>query len=123
MSRSLVSYNGKGEWATDSAIAVWLRLLAQQVDVTTDVPPWLRQLAQHWHMQATIGGGMDAHLSEVVTDSQKEALIRLVENALRRLDGYGPTIPVEVLNSLGVGGVKFTRDVNTEVFAQVGRLF
>ena len=128
MGSSFTEYRGAGFWTRDASIELWLYLLAEEVRRLEDPPAWLRDAAENWHIQATVGmggcvsAGLDQHAP---TQERAAAVLELAERALARLRARGEVLPADWLNSLGLGGpgATFTRDLPTEVFTRVGEAF
>jgi hypothetical protein len=125
---SFTSYHGYGFWSRDSALELWLYLLAQEVDQMEATSEWLRAAAAEWHLQAT--GGFDGSVSAELnrhapTPEQAAAIVIVAERALGALRTRGEIMPAAWLNSLGLGGPgsSFTKDVPTALFLSVGETF
>jgi hypothetical protein len=119
---------GRGFWASDAAVEVWLFLLAREADQLADAPSWLREAARDWHANATLGviGCVSAGLDDVLTSPERvAAVIGLSEKALQWVRDHRPVLPADLLNSFGLGGPGscFTRDVEVAHFLRVGEAF
>jgi hypothetical protein len=128
MSKSFTEFRGYGFWAQDSALEVWLYVLASEIGKSTDQPDWLRSARKDWHLKATVGfmGWICANLDEHLTSTDRlDVTVRLSNQALAWFHEQGPLISAEVLNSFRVGGegAYFTRDVETDNFIRVGETF
>ena len=70
MGTSFIGYHGRGFWAGDGKIDVWLFVLCVEIDGTEGLPDWLRRARDHWHRQATVGfvgcvsPSLDRHLGD-----------------------------------------------------------
>jgi hypothetical protein len=125
---SFTEYRGAGFWTRDASIELWLYLLAEEVCRLDDRPAWLREAAEDWHIQATVGMGgcVSAGLDQYASAPDRAAVVlELAEQALAGLRSRGEVLSAEWLNSLGLGGpgATFTRDLPTEVFTRVGEAF
>lgn len=123
MATNFIDYKGKGRWASASISTVWLRLLIQETEPFADAPPWLKKLTEVWELQVKTGSCLNTGFTEIETEEQKEIVIHLMENTLASLEEFGEFISAETLNALDIGGGTYTRDVETEAFKRVGRLF
>lgn len=127
MGSSFTEFRGRGFWADDGALEVWLYFLSEEAKAHADAS-WLRKAAEDWRIQATvrfvgcISASLDEHLA---LPDRVDVAIGLAEKALKRLREWGNVIPRQTLNSLGVGGPtsEFTRDVEATVFTNVGEAF
>lgn len=89
MGSSHVEYRGRGFWARDTDLELWLLLLADEAESTPNpIPRWLEELRQHWLEQAVAGGsgcldtGLErlagaAERERVVADCARRALLRI----------------------------------------------
>jgi hypothetical protein len=105
---SYTDYGGRGFWARDSVIELWLNELVASIDSSADTPAWLRKARDWWWAQASAGFtgcvsvGMDQHLGG---DRARELLFMdLVRRVDERIASFGPAIPADVANSFGIGG-------------------
>jgi hypothetical protein len=105
---SYTDYDGRGFWARDSVVELWLNELVAMIDASADTPAWLRKARDWWWIQASAGFtgcvsvGLDQHLAG---DPDRELLfLDLVRRADERIASYGPVIPADVANSFGIGG-------------------
>ena len=87
MGTSFTSYRGKGFWARDGQVEVWLYLLVQEIDRLDPPPDWLLEVRHDWHVNATLG--MRAAL--LVSSSQRTASsitnVTAIPNSQNRLAG------------------------------------
>lgn len=128
MGSSFVSYAGRGYWARDTALEVWLWLLAEQVETVASASAWCSDAARRWRRQATAGmtGCIAADLDVVASSPERaELVLRCAESALTWLRARNGSIPAAWLNSMGTGGpgVEFEQDSPTEPFLRVGEAF
>lgn len=128
MSSSFVSYAGRGYWARDAALEVWLWLLAEQVEGVASASGWSSDAARRWRTQATAGmiGCIAVDLDDIAsTPERAELVLRCAEGALTWLRARNSSIPAAWLNSMGTGGpgVEFEQDAPTEPFLRVGEAF
>ncbi len=120
MGSSFTDYRGRGFWARDADVELWLNELVAAVDDSADAPAWLREARDWWWIQATVGLtgcvsiGMDEHLAGA--PDRESLFLKLVRRADERVSSYGLTISAEVANSFGVGGdgATFYADVDTQ---------
>jgi hypothetical protein len=125
---SFTEYRGAGFWTRDASIELWLYLLAEEAHKIDDSPAWLREAAEDWHIQATVGlvgcvsPGLDQHAA---SPDRAAVVLELAARALAGLRSRGEVLPADWLNSLGVGGpgAAFARDLPTEMFTRVGDAF
>jgi hypothetical protein len=125
---SFTAYRGRGFWAQDPGIEVWLYLLARQASHLEHAPGWLHVAQVHWHKQATLGfnGCVSACLDDHLASPEQVALVlELGEQVLAWLRTQGPALSAELLNSFGTGGAGacFTGDVPIENFFIIGEAF
>jgi hypothetical protein len=128
MGTSFTEFGGYGFWTRDSALEVWLSLLAREVDQSVGAPDWLRDAGGHWQEVASIGmiGCISAQLDERLTDPERtRVVVDLAERTLAWLRAQGQVLSAALLDSLGTGGEEayFTRDVDTDVFVRIGETF
>jgi hypothetical protein len=116
---SYTDYGGRGFWARDSVVELWLNELVAVIDASVATPAWLRKARDWWWIQASAGltgsvsVGMDQHLAG---DRDRESLfLDLVRRVGERIASYGPAIPADVANSFGIGGsgAVYLADVDT----------
>lgn len=125
---SFTEYRGRGFWARDSKLEIWLYLLVKTIDRHNPIEPWLSRARDDWHIQATAGmtGCVCASLDEHLGDraSHVATLIVLAEEAERGLID-GQAIPVSELARAGVGGdgCTWTCDVDPAVIQPIARAF
>jgi hypothetical protein len=122
---SFTEYRGTGFWTRDGSIELWLYLLADEVHRLNDAPAWLRDAADDWRTQATVGmnGCVSAGLNEHAPTPERAAVVEeLAARALVGLRARGDVVHAEWLNTLGLGGpgTIFGRDLPVEVFTRVG---
>jgi hypothetical protein len=127
MGSSFVEFQGNGFWVRDSALEIWLSLLVEQIDRDPSPSPWLQDLREQWHV-ATMGfiGCVPTALDEHLATADRTAVtLSLSEQAMRQLEGYGPSISTDELRRLSAAqaGVEWPHDVPTQVFAVVGDHF
>jgi hypothetical protein len=128
MGSSFTEFRGKGFWARDPGLELWLYLLAVEAAKVANPPQWLRKAQADWHLQATAGfvGCISASLDEHVCFPDRiELVIGLAERALAWLHSQGPNLPADLLNSFNLGGpgALFQWDAPTAVFIPVGNAF
>lgn len=123
MATDFISHKGRGRWATSSISTVWLVMLLQEITLTEEPPLWLIRFREIWELQVKVGQCLSAGLDEIEGQDQKIALLDLFKKTLVRLEAYGDSISVEILNSLGIGGVVYLSAIDTRSVINVGRLF
>jgi hypothetical protein len=127
MGTSFTSYRGKGFWARDGQVEVWLYLLVQEIDRLESAPDWLVEVRQDWHVNATLGltGCVSAGLDEIATTKERvEVLIALAGSALAWLSQQGPRLTLDIPYSHGTGGPdRLCENVDVRVFGCVGEKF
>src|SRR5687767_6487948 len=127
MGSSFTSYRGKGFWARDGQVQVWLYFLVEEIERLESPPAWLQQVKQDWLVQSTlgIGGCVCAGLDEVATSTERtQTLIELAQKALRHLHERGPRLTLEVPFSYATDGpdvLCIDRDIR--IFSCVGEAF
>jgi hypothetical protein len=128
MGSSFTSFHDRGFWTRDASLELWLYLLATEVRRLDAAPEWLREAADDWTTQATVGmtgcvsAGLDDYAS---TPDRVAALLSLSNSALASLRARGAVLSMAWLNSLGLGGPDshFTADVSVETFLPTGEAF
>jgi hypothetical protein len=124
---SFTSYRGRGFWARDGQVEVWLYLLVQEIDRLPSPPDWLREARESWHVQSTLGlmGCVSAGLDEVATTPERvRVLVDLAHGALRWLREQGPRLTLTVPYSHGTQGPDtLCGDVDIRVYECVGLKF
>jgi hypothetical protein len=128
MSSTYVDFQNRGFEANDATLEVWLALLVREIDQLDDVPDWLREVREEWHLQSTAGFdfGVMPGLDRYITDEDKrQAILKLARQALQRLERFGPVITRDQLNSLGTAREDsfFTADVASSEFTRPARYF
>lgn len=128
MGSTTVDFRGAEFEASDGTLQVWLHFLVVEIDKEAQASPWLREVRQDWELQSTAGFGFGVLPSLdrfVVTEAQRQTLLRLSENALHALEQQGKVYREEELNALNLGGEgsSYMADVPTEAFLRVGRYF
>jgi hypothetical protein len=129
MATELTAYNGRGFWAKEDPILLWLASLSRGVLRLKDPPDWLREAGDYWTDQAVNGYGccpsaqLDLLLEGV---SDISTLIAVSENVLRELESL--EAGGEELASLGTFGLHSDRpEANGSIFlryvVEVGRAF
>jgi hypothetical protein len=86
MGTSFVEYKGFGFWTRDNSLESWLTTLLAEMRKLPSLEPWQEALREHWHIQATIDGGvMSAGLDDFLTDGhRKDFVLSLAKGALPR---------------------------------------
>jgi hypothetical protein len=128
MGSSFTSFHEHGFWARDASLELWLYLLATEVRGLDEAPGWLREAADDWTIQATVGmmGCVSAGLDDYATTPERVVvLLSLSESALASLRARGSILPMAWLNSLGLGGPGsyFTADAPADIFLRTGETF
>jgi hypothetical protein len=127
MGSSFTAYRGRGFWSRDASIELWLGLLAEEVRRLESPLDWLSEAAEHWHLEATIGGGgcISARLDTYASTPERAAVVlQVAEQTLARLRERGEILSVAWLNSRGVSVPStFQKEVPAEVFTRVGEAF
>ncbi|QBD77368.1 hypothetical protein EPA93_15745 [Ktedonosporobacter rubrisoli] len=103
MGTSFVEYKGKGFWAPDLYLAIWLGALIEVIGHLSSPSEWLVRAQRDWHLQAVLGstGTVSASLDKLVTtDEQTRILLALSEQALTLLARYERGIPADVANAM-----------------------
>ncbi len=128
MGSTYVTFRGHGFEANDSALEIWLALLAREIDELTAVPDWLRAVRDEWHLQSTAGFGfgvMPGLDRFIDSEDKRQTLIDIGVRTLSKLEARGPVISREELNRLGTGGegAVFTQDVPVSDLVRPARYF
>lgn len=128
MGSSFTSFHGHGFWTRDASIELWLYLLANEVRGLDEAPDWLRDAADDWTTQATVGlsGCISAGLDEYASSPERiRVLLSISESAVASLRARGSILSMAWLNSLGLGGPgsQFAADVPASVFLLTGETF
>ncbi|MEZ4399712.1 MAG: hypothetical protein R3B06_06820 [Kofleriaceae bacterium] len=114
--------------ASDAALAVWLRLLVDEIDAAEAAPAWLADAREDWHDAATMGFGFGVmpELDDFILDEDRRAVVlALCEAAAARLRALADPVPAATLNALGTGGAdaQFQWDVPRAMFQDVADQF
>ena len=125
---SFTGYQGRGFWASDAKLELWLYLMCREIDSRRDAPAWLREARQAWHEQATAGfndcvsAALDQH---VASDPARAGLLRgIAAEAISRLMAYQPAMSRDLLNSLGLGGdCTWTQDLDPATLLPIAAAF
>lgn len=125
MGSSFIEFNNYGFWAKDSSIEVWLYLLVIEIDKIEDLPDWLKKTREQWLIDATAGfiGCISPNLDKYLTNYDKVLLVIKLSGDVLKWLSQQKSLSYKYLNSLGVGGIWWTRDIKAEVFIQIGRKF
>jgi hypothetical protein len=104
-----------------------LKLLAKMIGLEETLSGWLAEARDHWTTAGDWGVGcIDAKLDEFLIDQGRiDVVAVLSERSLRFLEVQGPVLTCEFLNDLCAAdsGSQFTRALDAEIFARVGRAF
>jgi hypothetical protein len=122
MTSSHVDYRGRGFWANDTTIELWLHLLLQTNSARSGLA-WFARARDHWRVQAGVGFlgcvnvGLDEHLAgDPTRESEFVALIHQFDEHLASL---GPAIPAATATSYNIGGgTEFFADVDIDILRQ-----
>jgi len=92
------------------------------------VPDWLAEMRDEWHLQATAGFGFGVMpaLDRYATDEvRRNIILDLSRRALEELERWGDPLPHEKLNALHTGGegATFTQDPPADIFLRTARYF
>lgn len=126
MGTSFVSVGDKGFWMSDTVLALWLRLLALNLESKTDRTDPLMELRDEWLWQSetAIVGAMDAHLDKVVAGSAtKTSVVAAIERLLNELSRHRGKLAGLTLNLLGFTGIAWTEDFEAKDLIEVGNAF
>ena len=128
MSSTFVSFHGQGFEANDSALEIWLAILVNEIRKLDQIPDWLREVRDEWHLQSTAGFGFGVmpRLDDFVTSEERRvSILKLAHQALDKLKGFGETVSREELNLLMTGGegATFTQDVPSSELVRPARYF
>ena len=134
MGHSFTHFRGVGFTAKDWKVAVWLHLLAREVDQMPQPPEWLSAARDHWREQAmlSINGCISPDLDKFLTDGNRIAVIRkMVQRIYSSLLESGERLSPDFLNTLCHLPLtnryrtdpRWTQDVETELFLAYGRAF
>jgi hypothetical protein len=121
MGSTFVDYRGRGFYACDAVLEVWLALLVKEIDELDNPLNWLTEVRQDWQLQATAGFGFGVlpELDRYATDDERRAVILdLAARAKQKLRDRGPVITRDELNAMGLGGegAVFTADLPAKLF-------
>ena len=121
MGSSFIDYQGRGFWARDAQVELWLHLLSTEADAAGTSPDWLEEAREDWRLQATAGfmgcvsPSLDRHLED--DPERVGAVLDLAMSVRRRLEDWSPAIPKDVASGFGTGGEDeyLTEDVDVSV--------
>jgi hypothetical protein len=125
---SFTGFRGRGFWARDLKVEVWLYVLGLIVDRQLVRPAWLVRVGEHWREQATVGfnGVVDAGLDGQVgiDPARLVLLIGLAEQAEQYLR-QRQVLTAGELAAAGVAGWQARRDgdLDTALVLPVARAF
>jgi hypothetical protein len=119
MTTSYTDYRGRGFWANDTVIELWLHLLTHTIP-TKPHPAWIARACDDWAIQASVGFlgcvdvGLDRHLAG---DPTREAqFLTLIHDVDEHLTALGPAIPAATATSYRIGGrTEFLVDVDVRI--------
>jgi hypothetical protein len=122
MTTSYTDYRGRGFWADDTVIELWLHLLVEAGPTRCDTA-WIGRARDDWAIQASVGflGSVNVALDDhLAGDPTRESeFVTLVNEFDNRLASLGPTIPAAIATSYHVGGgTEFIDDVDVGVLRQ-----
>jgi hypothetical protein len=106
MGSSFVEFRGYGFWAHDSALQIWLYVLAQQIPGTDTIPSWLDVAKRQWLSSALESrpGSVDPSLDRFLIDDERvNKAIQDSKTAVTWLEQYKPFLKRVILNSLVIG--------------------
>src|SRR5947208_1239567 len=126
MGHSTTHFRGASFTTKDWKLAVWLHLLARQIDEMLHSPDWLKTARDHWREQATlsINGCISPSLDTFLTDEERiETFTKLVQRNYSALLLFGDKVPRDFLNSLCQlpPQLQFPEDIPTELLLACGR--
>ena len=104
---SYTDFKGKGFWARDGQVEVWLYLLVEEINCIKAPSAWLKKLQEECHIQATVGfnGCITAGLDEAIdTEEKRNYILELCQSALDKLRNQGPNLTVKAEYSYGADG-------------------
>lgn len=128
MGSTSIRFRGQAFEASDDTLEVWLALLVREINKLDNIPAWLREVRDEWELQSTAGFGFGVMpgLDRFITDDeQRDVILGLSRQALKKLEGYDQVIPHEALNALKTGGeaAPYTQDVPVWRFLRPARYF
>lgn len=126
MSTSFVSLRGRGFWAPDGLLEVWLWYLADALESLDDgevAPPGY---VENLRDQATSGyhGFISVRLDEL-SEAQRARVATAARRCVSRVQGDPSLLHKKTLNTLGLGGegCHFGRDLPVARLEAIGRVF
>jgi len=123
-----VRYRSAEFMASDTYIELWMLEVVRQIDISETAVPWLKEMRDDWHLQATAGFGFGPcpELDRVATTQDRRAeLLRLFDKAMASLKTRGRDFTPAELYAWGVGGtdVYYSTDVPLDNVIRVGEQF
>jgi hypothetical protein len=107
MSSTTVCFRDREYEANDLGLELWELEVVHHIDREQVIDPWLKELRDEWHLQATAGFGFGPtpQLDRfVTTDIQRHMLVKLFVKALDSLAKRSDHYSAEELQRSGAGG-------------------
>lgn len=116
MSASRIHFHDLHMDAHDAMMQLWLNLLVREIDGLPEIPEWLREAREDWHINATedLGFGVVPDLDGFITDEgRRHVVLDICTRALSTLHQLPDPVPAGALNTMGGGcaGSVFERDL------------
>ncbi|HLJ87799.1 MAG TPA: hypothetical protein VKZ53_13320 [Candidatus Angelobacter sp.] len=91
MGTSFVEYKKFGFWTRDRFLESWLISLVKEMQELPHLEAWQKALIEHWHLQASIGGGcMSLDLDQFLIDrAREESVLTVAQQALGHTPALG----------------------------------
>ena len=127
MGKSFTEFRGRGFWARDTPLELWLRLVTLHLRYRVWVEDAaFRDLRETW-LIATSGCqgcvGESANLNRVLfNDDLVKIAVEASEETLKTIERLGPKLDHKYLNALGLPGT-FMADLDAWKVVQVGEYF
>ena len=129
MGTALTHFNGRGFWAGESGIQLWLTALSQEIEAQEAAPEWVRAAGRAWLDEALHGfGAIRARVDEYVKGAENaELLATIASRAVQKLEAMateGKTrIGLETFGLRVEGSLQANAKMSLEYVIVVGRTF
>lgn len=107
MSTTLNEYGGRWFSGGDVLLGIWAHLLANEIDRKPNPEPWLIEMRDHFRQRAREGILMNLKLEHFVNKDRIPAMLELIQQLDRTVDGYGEVIPIKELERMSMANTKF----------------
>jgi hypothetical protein len=123
---TFVGIDDRGFWMSDSALELWLRLLALHVEDPVESGSLATKIRDQWLLASRgfFTGCVPEGLEEAVSTPEGQALVRAaIHSLLEDLKAAPPHLGKDVFNLMGFTGGTFTADIETRRLVEIGHAY